>query len=188
VTASNKQPARAGDSESRLGQVSTPGPAVREVSQGPAGTLRADAVADRLPSGDHHHAGLVEGRHWRIEFPPGMPLLNANVRLHRMAEARIVAEIRAMAGWLVKAAKVPALQRARFNYFYEPPDLRSRDRTNWAPTAKAATDGVVSDAHVLPDDSDAYLVGPFVDIGPVHKPGRLVLVITELLNPSEHPS
>ena len=40
------------------------------------------------------------------------------------------------------------------------PDRRRRDVGNLAPTVKAAIDGITSAGSILPDDSDAYLVGP----------------------------
>lgn len=185
--ASAQSPDRAGAGP-RPGQVSTPGSAALwESSQGRAGSPQTDARGTGVSPAETHHAQLVEGRRWRIEFPAGMRLLSANDRLHYRAKARIVAEIRAQAGWLTKAAKVPQLSRARIDGIYEPPTKHARDRSNWHPTLKAAVDGVVSDVHVLPDDSDAYLDGPHMHIGEIRKPGRFVLVITELLDPSEAP-
>ena len=173
----------------------TPPPARKDrcvIPAGPAeeaGSRGLPVQADGgQPAGATSHAHLVEGRRWRLEFPPGMKLLNANDRPHYMARARIVADIRGQAGWLAKAAKIPHLQRARIDGIYEPPTRHNRDRSNLHPTLKAAVDGIVSDAHVLPDDSDAYLDGPHMHIGDVRKPARFVVVITELLNPSENPS
>jgi crossover junction endodeoxyribonuclease RusA len=190
VTATPQQPAGAGDLASRSGQVSTPGPVTEAgvcAGQGRAGSPQAGTHAGTgLPAGTTHTATPDEGRTWRIEFPPGMPLLNANNRLHFRAKARIVAQIRETAWGLAKEAKIPLLERARIDGYYDPPDKRTRDAANWADTAKAATDGLV-DAHVLPDDSSEYLEGPFMHIGQVRKPGRFVLFVTELLNPSETP-
>lgn len=121
----------------------------------------------------------VEPRTWRIEFPPKQKLLNANQRLHRMAEAAIVKQLRSDAFNLTRHAKVPRLERARLDCVYEPPDQRRRDAANWADTAKAFADGVV-DAGVLADDDHTRVAGPFMHIGDPFPGGRMVLYITEL--------
>jgi crossover junction endodeoxyribonuclease RusA len=118
-------------------------------------------------------------------MPPRQKLLNANDRLNRYAEARIVKQLRSDGFKLAKCAKVPLLERAQIDCVYEPPTNGRRDAANWQDSAKAITDGFV-DAGVLRDDSTAYLAGPFMHIGEKHPGGRLVLYITEITN--EDPS
>ena len=119
------------------------------------------------------------GRQWRIEFPPGQELLNANRRLHHFRHAAIARQLRADAYRLAKHHKIPRLERAQVDGIYEPPDRRRRDSSNWNPTYKAMVDGLV-DAGVLEDDDHTRLVGPIPHIGDPHPKGRIVLVITEL--------
>lgn len=133
------------------------------------------AQAVSLPA----HARPERARTWRIEFPPKQKLLNANQRLHFRKKAAIARQLRRDAFLLAKAAKVPHLDRARIDCFYEPPDRRARDAANWHDSAKPCVDGFV-DAGLLDDDSSAFLDGPFMHIGELHPGGRLVFVITEL--------
>lgn len=117
-------------------------------------------------------------RTWTVELPPGLPLLNANRRVHWRKRAELTKTIRE-AAYLLAQGNVPALQRARIVVEYRPPDRRRRDAGNLAPSAKAAVDGLV-DAGVLPDDSDDYLIGPDMRRGDVTPQGQLILHITEL--------
>jgi Holliday junction resolvase RusA-like endonuclease len=121
----------------------------------------------------------MTGRTWTIELPVGMALLNANRRQHHMAKARLTKAIRDAAHVCARGYRIPTLQRARIVCEFRPPDRRIRDVHNLFPSAKAAIDGLV-DAGVLPDDSDRYLIGPDLRLGPVEQGGRLVLRITEL--------
>lgn len=119
---------------------------------------------------------------WTVELPAGEALLNANRRIHHHARARLTRNLRGIAYWCVREAKVPHLERAHIVVEYRPPDRRRRDVHNLFPSAKAAVDGVV-DAGVLTDDSDAYLIGPDMRLGAVEPGGRLVIHITELEGP-----
>jgi hypothetical protein len=126
-----------------------------------------------------------------VELDP-LPLLNANQRLHHMARAKATRLIREHAGWKTIAARIPRLQRAEIVVEVRFPDSRNRDVGNWYPSAKAAIDGAVSDAGLLPGDDDAHLAGPFLVPGPVERGwprdisrrglgrGRMLLHITEL--------
>ena len=121
----------------------------------------------------------MTGRTYTVELPAGMPLVNANKRMHRMRQADLTKAIRAAACVLARKADVPAMKRARIVCQYRPPDRRRRDVHNLYPSAKAAVDGLV-DAGVLPDDSDRYLIGPDMRVGEVVPMGQLILHITEL--------
>lgn len=129
-----------------------------------------------------------------VALPRGLELVTANDRHHFMKKARIVAGIRNAAGWQAKVCRIPGLDRARIDAVYCPPSNRVRDAANLHPAVKAAIDGIVTDAGVLPGDDDRYVVGPFVTIGVIdviakaegRRWGSLVLTITEL--PGEDPS
>lgn len=121
----------------------------------------------------------MTGRTWTIEMPAGQQLLNANQRLHHMAKHRITKQLRHDAYNLALYARIPRLERARIDCYYEPPDRRTRDAANWHDTAKPLVDGLV-DAGVLDDDDSTRLEGPFMHIGEVYPLGRIVLHITEL--------
>lgn len=116
---------------------------------------------------------------WTVELPPGLPLLNANGRMHWRIRHERTKAIRTAAWAAARQANVPRLERAQVICEYRPPDRRRRDVHNLFGSAKAAVDGLV-DARVLPDDSDEHLVGPDMRIGGVTPKGQLVLHITEL--------
>ncbi|MCO6011452.1 hypothetical protein NE236_41535 [Actinoallomurus purpureus] len=134
-------------------------------------------AADQTPAGASVPAGPA--RTLTVELPAGLPLINANRRIHWMRRAELTRALRTAAYLLAIKADIPHLNRAHIVAEYRPPDRRRRDVHNLFPSAKAAIDGLV-DAHVLHDDSDRYLVGPDMRIGDVEKSGRLVLHITEL--------
>jgi hypothetical protein len=121
----------------------------------------------------------MNARTWTVALPVGFQLVNANKRMHHMAKARLVKDIRYGASLFAGLAGVPALKRAHVVCEYCPPDRRRRDVHNLFPSAKAAVDGLV-DAGVLPDDSDGYLVGPDMRLGDPVVGGQLILHITEL--------
>lgn len=100
-------------------------------------------------------AGGAPPRTWRIELPAGMDLLNANHRLHWAKKARTTRAIRFAACCIARSNLVPQLERAHVEGVYEPPDRRRRDPANLYPSFKAAIDGALVDAGVLPDDDDA---------------------------------
>jgi hypothetical protein len=119
-------------------------------------------------------------RQYRIALPAGMKLLNANQRLHHRAKAPLTKDIREAARLMARQAKIPHLERAHVFYVVHPVSTaRLRDPGNWAPSAKAAVDGMV-DAGVLEDDNSTRLLGPDPRLGTPVKHGQLVLVITDL--------
>ncbi|MGV9383578.1 hypothetical protein ACWDRB_47730 [Nonomuraea sp. NPDC003707] len=129
-----------------------------------------------------------EPRPWVLEMPAGMELLNSNHRYHWRKENRIKKPLRETACWLARAARIPAMQRARMVAVYEPPDRRRRDPANLYPSWKAVVDGVV-DAGVLPDDDSKHLDGPYMELSEtVHPKGRLVLYVYELTDAPPAPS
>jgi Holliday junction resolvase RusA-like endonuclease len=116
---------------------------------------------------------------WTVELPAGLPLLNANLRQHHMAKARLTKTLREAAAVCARRDKIPHFKRVHIIAEYRPNDRRRRDVHNLFPSAKAAIDGLV-DAGVLTDDADEYLIGPDMRLGRVEPRGRLVLHITEL--------
>lgn len=120
-------------------------------------------------------------RTWTVELPAGIPLLTANQRPHWRARARLTKTIREAAYWSAKASKVPSLVCAHITVDYRPVDRRRRDPGNWAPSAKAAVDGLV-DAGILPDDDAHHLVGPDMRLGDIAPKAQLILHIREIKN------
>lgn len=92
----------------------------------------------------------------RFKLPTPL-VLNANAREHWAAKARKTRDLRQLAA--LKARTLPTMDRAHLLVHVGWPDKRRRDADNIRPTLKALIDGIV-DAGVLPDDSDAHLIGP----------------------------
>lgn len=139
-------------------------------------------------------AGLAGvGRHWTLLMPYVEKMLTSNQRLHHMAEHRIRQELRAHAVQMARVERLPRLQRAAIFYVLHPrPIKRPRDPGNWAPTAKAYVDGLVTpdphrplERHLLPDDDHEHLLGPNPVMGAPVTTGfaRMSLVIVELTGP-----
>jgi len=86
-----------------------------------------------------------------------------------MARADLVDQVRCDAGWVVKAARVPACTRVTVGLVYVPSIRRKRDGgENYADTLKAAIDGVV-DAGVVPDDTPEYVIRLMPVVAPVDR-------------------
>ncbi|GAX57246.1 hypothetical protein SO3561_08816 [Streptomyces olivochromogenes] len=126
------------------------------------------------------HGGIIRPQSWRLELPAKTKLINANQNLHFRRKAEMVKVIRNAAWTMARHSDIPALQRAHV-YFVIHPDtsIKRRDPGNWAPSAKAAVDGLV-DAGILPDDNKDHLLGPDPRIGTPVKGSQLVLWITDL--------
>jgi crossover junction endodeoxyribonuclease RusA len=108
-----------------------------------------------------------------IEFAvPTARIINANQRSHWARKAELTRFLRTEAS--LHAHGIPPMTRAHLTVHVGWPDKRRRDVSNIAPTLKACIDGFVSDARLLPDDSDAYLIGP--DLRP-HVAGRKGYVV-----------
>lgn len=102
--------------------------------------------------------------------------LNANDRIHWSLKAKLTK------GWrenAYAASSVGQIDRAHIVATLHFGDDRRRDVGNYAPTVKAAVDGLV-DAGVIPDDSDRYLIGPDLRRGDASGVPRIVLTVTEL--------
>jgi hypothetical protein len=133
------------------------------------------------------------GRHWILLMPYVEKMLTSNQRLHWRPEHEIRQELRAHAVQIARAERLPRLQRAAIFYVLHPrPIKRPRDPGNWAPTAKAYVDGLVTpnphrplERHLLPDDDHEHLLGPNPVMGAPVTTGfaRMTLVIVELAEP-----
>ena len=97
-----------------------------------------------------------------------------------MAHAKLVAEVRCDAGWVVKGARIPACARVTVGLVYVPAVRRKRDGgENYADTLKAAIDGVV-DAGVVPDDTPEYVIRLMPVVAPVDRDNPGVFLTLEV--------
>lgn len=89
-----------------------------------------------------------------LALPPGHPLLNANDRRNRYAQAKITKEIRTWVHDRVRGLdQFPGTVKIIATYY---PGTRHRhDPGNIFPSVKAAVDGLVP--IVIPDDSSKYV-------------------------------
>ena len=92
--------------------------------------------------------------------------LSLNYRMHRMAEAKIVKELRTMMH--VKARHIPFMTRCEVSLVWYVNDRRRRDDENPVATLKALCDGLV-DAEVVEDDTAAFMLKHMPPIVYVHK-------------------
>ena len=109
-------------------------------------------------------------------IPAPCEAITANQRLHFQVKRKRTAAWRARAHVAAIQAGRPKLERAHARVLVHSTTNRNRDVANWHPIAKAVIDGLVQDAHVLPDDSDRFLVGP--DLRPGPKAAVLTLTVT----------
>jgi crossover junction endodeoxyribonuclease RusA len=123
-------------------------------------------------------------RTWTLTLPWTKPPLTLNGRQHHMAKARTTKTVRATAALLARKYRIPPLARCEVLLTYYPRDKRRRDEDNLVATLKACCDGIV-DAQVVRDDTPDLMTKPMPRIGPVVRPSRLTLTITEL--PPEDP-
>ena len=106
---------------------------------------------------------------YRLRMPWPRPPLAANDRRHRMAHAKLVAQVRRVAGWAVKGASIPACAHVTVGLVYVPAISRKRDGgENYADTLKAVIDGIV-DAGVVPDDTPEYVTRLMPVVAPVDR-------------------
>ena len=116
----------------------------------------------------------------RLELPKLADWINANVKRHWAAQAKLVRAWRHGAHIYARQAKLPkGLTRVQVDVYVWKSSRRAYDPANLHPTVKACIDGIVSDYGILPDDSSEYLAGPFIHHGG-YGPEKLVLVIQSL--------
>ena len=92
--------------------------------------------------------------------------LSLNYRMHRMAEAKIVKELRTMMH--VKARHIPNMERVEVALVWFVNTRTRRDNENPIPTLKALCDGLV-DADVVDDDTDVFMRKLMPEIRYIHK-------------------
>ena len=92
--------------------------------------------------------------------------LSLNYRMHRMAEAKIVKELRTMMH--AKARHIPFMDRREVSLVWYVNDRRRRDDENPVATLKALCDGLV-DAEVVEDDTAIFMLKHMPRIVYVHK-------------------
>lgn len=81
--------------------------------------------------------------------------LSLNYRLHRMAEAKIVKELRS--NMHARARHIPEMGRCEVWLTWWVATNRRRDEENIVPVLKALCDGLI-DAEIVPDDTPLYMV------------------------------
>lgn len=118
-----------------------------------------------------------------VRIPSVVEWINANNRrrTHWSKDRALTAAWRERAGWCAKQARIPALGLTRVvAELHMVPRRRVRiDPANYAPTAKAAVDGLV-DAGIWPDDSSGWVVGPDMRLGPPVKLIELEALVLHL--------
>lgn len=92
-------------------------------------------------------------------LPYVKPPLSANQRLHHMARHQTNAQVLSDVGWLVKAARIPHLERCRVQLHYRPTTNRRRDTDNLYPLLKVVCDGLHR-AGVTDDDTPEFMEKP----------------------------
>jgi crossover junction endodeoxyribonuclease RusA len=112
-----------------------------------------------------------------LELPTALVLITANERLHWARQRAITGAIRVAAATLARAAHIPPAEQAWITVLLHPHNRRRLDPHNWAPSAKAAIDGLV-DARVLPDDDYTHLLAVTFVLGQPRKARQLALHIT----------
>ena len=132
-------------------------------------------------------------RTYRLEFPPGVKLINANGRSSkyavsaqsRFARAKVTAILRSSACLMAKQMKIPELERVRVKAVYYPPDNRRRDSPNVLfHSSKAVLDGL-TDARVWKDDNDKHVLSLELVPGDHIIPGgQMVIIISEVSSDS----
>jgi crossover junction endodeoxyribonuclease RusA len=120
---------------------------------------------------------------YTVALPAGLPLLNANGRVHWRTRARITKTLREAACVVAKQQRIPRLGRVEMTLVLHPHDKRLRDAHNWYPSFKAAIDGIV-DAGVLADDNSRFLTSTRTELGPVVRHTQIAIHITEIGDPS----
>lgn len=115
---------------------------------------------------------------WEIVLPyPAGPPLSLNRRLHWAAEKRIHDQLQADVAWLLKAKKIPAMDRCAVWLDWTPRVTRRRDTDNVESTRKCCVDQLVKSG-LVEDDTAEFVDRPENVINPAsHLAPSLLLVI-----------
>lgn len=147
---------------------------------GPTPNMRRSVICPACASTDPKYwtrpkpARLAPATGHRLVLPAAGAWITANQRHHWRRTAALVKIWRGRASWEAKRLGVPTLVAARVIAELQFRDRRRRDPANWAPTAKAALDGLV-DAGVFADDDATRVVGPDMRLGETAKEPALIL-------------
>lgn len=118
-------------------------------------------------------------RTWTLTVASELPMLNLNQRHHWAKKAQLTKHWRTLTLTCAMAADLPRnLSRVHIVAHVIKPTNRAYDAHNLLPTLKAAIDGLV-DYGLIPDDTNAHLIGPDLRQGGKGDPA-IVLTITEL--------
>lgn len=116
---------------------------------------------------------------WTLTIESSLPMLNLNQRMHWAKKAALTKHWRRLTYVNAMAADLPRnLGRVHVVAHVTKPTSRAYDVHNLLPTLKAAIDGLV-DYGLIPDDTNAHLVGPDLREGGKGTLG-VTLTITEL--------
>ena len=119
-------------------------------------------------------------RTYTLTVPAPAPWINANARGSWQARHRLTRVWRDAAWAAAKGARLPLIEgHVHIVATIHKASPNAYDAANWAPTAKAAVDGL-RDAGVLRDDSNKYVTGPDMRPGARSDKPRLIITITEL--------
>lgn len=133
---------------------------------------------DSRPLASAFPAGTV----FEFTIPAPCEFLNANVKLHHMAEARLVKAWRRAGVMAARRAELPrGLERVRIDAYVIKPVRNRYDPANFGNSAKAASDGFITDHGTCEDDNLKHVAGPFMHDGGKGEPS-LRIVVTVLGN------
>lgn len=114
-----------------------------------------------------------------LTIPAPDAWMNANDRHHWAKKAKLTRKWREAAAWAARRADLPRFEnRVHVTVFIHKTHGRSYDASNWAPTGKAAVDGL-RDAGVLIDDSNRYVIGPDMRAGARATEGAYMRLLIE---------
>jgi hypothetical protein len=116
-------------------------------------------------------------------IPAPAEFLNANrdKSLHWAEKGRLVKAWRRAGVMAARRAELPrGLQRVRIDAYVIKPRRNLYDPANFGNTAKAASDGFVTDHGLCPDDNLNHVEGPFMHDGGKGEPAlRVVVTVLE---------
>jgi hypothetical protein len=138
----------------------TPAPGVTTPDDSP------EALSKRIP-----------GTVFEFEIPAPCEFLNANVKLHYMAEARLVKAWRRAGLMAARRAEIPrGIERVRIDAYVIKPVRNRYDPANFSPSVKAASDGFITDHGTCEDDNLHHVDGPFMHDGGKGEPALRIVV------------
>ena len=124
--------------------------------------MRASEATNGAPVSPSEFAGAggAPVTSWTITIPADLDWLNLNQRSHWAAKAKLTKAWRQAARMVAIFANLPkGLERVHIVAHITKPTARQYDVHNLMPTLKACVDGLV-DYGLIPDDTNAHLIGP----------------------------